>query len=117
MRTMMLLAMMILGGCADRALQVASEAGASPSKEALCVWHFTSPTDTSDSDATPGVANCDSSSFRLDDGVLDIAIQRDGVAMFSGAAIPMQAIGSDATSWCVDLVSDTVHGMVCVNLR
>lgn len=116
----LVVAVVVVSGCAASGLPADDPETVLPQVSpatAQCVWHFTDPSDTSDSDETPGVANCDSSSFNLDDGVLDIVVQRDGIATFGGAEILMRAGGSNAVAWCADLIGATVHGMICANLR
>lgn len=85
---------------------------------AQCVWHFNRPVvDTSDSDATAGVSHCDAASFHLDDGALEVDVDRDGLATVAGVNIGLRDPGSTATAWCTQLFSAEVDGLICVNLR
>lgn len=117
MRYLMPVAMLVAVGCSASGLQnhqSSQVAHLGPQ----CVWHFTSPADTSDSDETTGVSSCDDTRLTIDDGIVSIAITSDGVVhsdmCASMAAKPLQPVEG---GWFADVSGCGIVGFVGVNLR
>ena len=81
-----------------------------------CVWHFTKPSDTSDSDETPGVATCDEVSFELHDSILDVVAGLNSATVNRCTATIVYA-GSKDGDWALGIQGCGVDGYLGVNLR
>jgi hypothetical protein len=107
---------LLIAGCAGSALPLDQQQPAPIVQSPQCVWHFTAPDDTSDSDERPGVATCNAGKFDLHDSALDIYSDRDS-ATVGGCIAVAASVSHGADYWFVDVSGCGVAGMIGVNLR
>lgn len=116
----LLLSFVLLAGCSSAALPDPQEEAPDappPIPSFQCVWHFTAPNDTSDSDQTPTVATCDGEYFSLADSMISVDASRDGVVMINGCRASVTPAGSGATFWFLGVSGCDADGLIGVNVR
>lgn len=103
----------LLAGCSSAALPTPAVA---VQHSPQCIWHFTDPADTSDSDETPGVSSCSGDATTIHDGIIDIAVTKNGEVMVGQCHAASHPVGSNATYWFADVDACGLVGSVGVNL-
>jgi hypothetical protein len=114
----MVLVAVIVGGCSASGLPNGTHDDSTVARGPQCLWHFTAPGDTSDSDETTGVATCDAARLILDDGIISIEVHADGT-VFSSKCQSMtgKPLADVDRGWFVDVDGCGTQGLVGVNLR